>query len=459
MQIPRIPCYGWSLVYVMTLAFASNVVAQPPNVEVVFKENAVALASAKRVTASLLEIQPAESPQIVASQPNPPITSAPAGQPRTDVQIVPRPLNEKALASGRTPANQSLSAIDSRSVACQSANEWLPAKQLRQHAQSVQQLYCKEDECTRQAAAAIAKFLQLQADHQQDLAAALALRGYYAKSAIAEQLALLQLSEAELQLQRERQAAIQEKGLAAAIDLTSLDREAIALDLQRIQLQQRERQIHESLNEATKVPYDWQTSTVEPLEVRRQTIDGEYLERFALSHRHDLLALQALSSHINSGTAPMLSSIVNTATGMVSLPLPKRCLLDRMLGRQDNTVLTNNLKQAIALACETQASTIRREVSEKAIALELAYQRIELAKETTSTWSKRDEQLRRLAELGDSRPADIALAQTSLLGAKAIEIERRLEAKLAEIALAEACGGLAERCCQGLAWLVTQPSQ
>jgi hypothetical protein len=61
--------------------------------------------------------------------------------------------------------------------------------------------------------------------------------------------------------------------------------------------------------------------------------------------------------------------------------------------------------------------------------------------------------------LGDSRPAELVLAKSSSLGSKAIEIERRLEAKLAEIALAEACGELSPRCCRGQAWLVTSQAR
>ena len=410
MRTPRNPSYGWSLVFALILEIASKSHAQTLPIEVAFQENPVITASVNR-----------------------------PGEDRT------------------LPVVRNL--IDSRSVACRAASEWLPAKQLRQHAQAVHQLYCKEDACTRQAANTIARFLQLQADHQQDLAAAMALRGYYARAAISEQFELLKQLDDELQKQRERQAAIQQQGLAAAVDLTSLDREAITLNLQRIQLEQRERQLRESLNEATHTQYAWRDSTLEPLEVREQTLVIEYLEHFALGHRHDLLALRCLSDQINSGTAPMLSSVVNSVTGMASLPLPKRCFLARLLGHEDHSVLTNNLKESIAIACETQASAIRREVAEKAIALELAYRRIGLAKETTASWAKRLEQLQRLAELGDSRPADLVLAQSSMLGAQAIEIERRLEAKLAEIALAEACGELSQRCCQGLAWLVTTGSR
>jgi len=345
--------------------------------------------------------------------------------------------------------------IESRSVACRAASEWMPAKQLRQHATATQELYCEGDDCTRQAANAIARFLQQQADHQQDVAAAIALRAYYAQAAIDEQFVLARQSVAALAELRERQLAIVEKGFSAAIDLTSLDRESINLQLQRLQLEQRNRQVTESLNDAMRLNYDWQTSETEPLEVRIQSIEADYLVQFALSHRHDLLAIQYLGSQINSGTAPLLASVVSSASGMVSLPLPKRCFVDRMLRREDNTALANNLKESIALAYETQANAIRREVSEKSTALELAYKRITLSQETTATWKKRDEQLARLAKLGDSRPADQTIARTSLLASQAMEVERRLEAKLLEIALAEACGGLYCRCCNGLAWLIT----
>ncbi len=345
--------------------------------------------------------------------------------------------------------------IESRSVACRAASEWMPAKQLRQHATATQELNCDGDDCTLQAANAIARFLRQQADHQQDMAAAIALRGYYTHAAINEQFELARKSVAALAEQRERQLAIIEKGFAAAIDLTSLDREAITLQLQRLQLEHRDRQVTESLNDAMRLNYDWRSSETEPLEVRIQSIDANYLVQFALTHRSDLLAIQCLSTQINSGTAPLLASVVSSASGMISLPLPKRCFVNRMLRREDNTTLANNLRESIALAYETQAKAIRREVSESTISLELAYQRITLSQEATATWEKRLEQLERLAKLGDSRPADLTIAQTSLLASQALQVERRLEAKLLEIALAEACGGLYDRCCNGQAWLIT----
>lgn len=362
--------------------------------------------------------------------------------------------NELAVHANATTAAASVF-LESRGVACRAASEWMPAKQLRQHATATQELYREGDECERQAANAIARFLQQQADHQQDVAAAIALRAYYVHSAIGEQFQLAKKSVAALEEQRERQLAIVEKGFAAAIDLTSLDREAITLRLQRLQLEQRSRQVTDSLNDAMRLKYDWLTSQTEPLEVRIQSIDADYLVQFALTHRSDLLAIQCLGTQINSGTAPLLASVVRSASGMVSLPLPKRCFVDRMLRREDNTELADNLKESIALTYEAQSNAIRRDVSEKSISLELAYKRITLSQETTATWRKRVEQLERVDELGNGRPADLVIAQSSLLAAQAMEVERRLEARMMEIALAEACGGLYCRCCNGLAWLIT----
>ncbi len=77
--------------------------------------------------------------------------------------------------------------------------------------------------------------------------------------------------------------------------------------------------------------------------------------------------------------------------------------------------MANNLRESIAIACETQVSLIRREISERSIALELAYRRIELTDGLIQSWESRIAQLERLAELGDSRPADLVAAESALL--------------------------------------------
>lgn len=437
MQSPRKLICGWSLALLLTLALV-----QAPAARLAAQNPPSGRGSSPVLVADKLNVSPGNEDLLVSIS--------------TDVQSV----NRQDIASP-SPLSvlsndiRTSALIGSREVACQAAREWMPAQQLRQQARAVQELYCDSDDCARQAAQAIARFLEHQAEHQQDIAAAMALRAYYSHTAIEEQFELVQASAAELQLQRDRQAALLQKGIAAAIDLTSLDRESIAIDQQRLQLEYRDRQLTESLNEATHINYDWRLNSVEPLEVRTQSLDAAFLQQFALAHRQDLLALRCLNAQISDGTAPILASVVSSAAGVISLPLPKRCLVDRLLGRDGNPALTKNLKESLALAIETQSQAIRKEVSEKSITLELAYQRCELARETAESWSKRIAQLERLAELGDSRPADLAAAQSSWIASKAVVIERRLEAKLAEIAVAEACGGICYRCCQGQAWLVT----
>jgi outer membrane protein TolC len=179
----------------------------------------------------------------------------------------------------------------------------------------------------------------------------------------------------------------------------------------------------------------------------------EYLEQKALTERRDLAALQWLTAQVNEETAPTLSGAVATLTGMASLPLPKQCLLDRLVGRTAYAGLVCNLKRELATASELLSQSIRQEVYEKSTSLELAYRQVELAEQTRQSWQQRKDQLQRLADLGDNRAAESADAESSLHAADAAVIQQRLQARLAEVELAEVCGALYCRSCQGYAWL------
>lgn len=71
------------------------------------------------------------------------------------------------------------------------------------------------------------------------------------------------------------------------------------------------------------------------------------------------------------------------------------------------------------------------------------------------SWEHRIRQLETLDESGESAAEELATARSSMLEAKADVILRRLDAKIAEIDLAEAVGGISDRCCSGRAWLLT----
>ncbi len=349
-----------------------------------------------------------------------------------------------------------LATADARDIACAAGRNWLPAIQLRQHAKALDQLYCNErDDCTRQSVRALSQFLRQQAEHQQDVGSANALKAYYSLAGTNAQLVLLAESDAQIAAKKEQQNKLMQQGIAAAVDLTSFDREQIDLNVQQLQLQQRLKQLAQSLVELGNAQIDWTSAHLEELDIQPSAVDLEYLQQFALSHRHDLAAVNGLARQINSESAPILAGAVAGFTGMVSLPLPALCLYDRLLGRKTYPGLANNLNQEVALAAETLAKSIRQSVFEKSTALELAYQEVELADAMRQSWQKRIAQLQRLAELGESRAAEIALAEASLLASEAAAIHKKLQAKLAEVELSEACGGLHGRCCRGEAWLIT----
>ena len=78
--------------------------------------------------------------------------------------------------------------LDGRDIACRVSVNWLPADVLRQRARSLVSLFEDAKPEQRQAAASLARFLCLQADHQQDIGASSGLRTYYSRIALDEQL-------------------------------------------------------------------------------------------------------------------------------------------------------------------------------------------------------------------------------------------------------------------------------
>jgi hypothetical protein len=176
MERPRNPSCGWSLFIAATLAMSSNTHAQSLASNLATQESNSVSGRVASPTAAVPGIakpsQRSMAGGLISIELAPAATLAPHA-----LRELPNPIIRVAAPQPRPAAARSL--IDAHSVACQAALQWLPAKQLRQQAQAVQELYCESETCARQAANAIAKFLCMQANHQQDLAAANALRAYY----------------------------------------------------------------------------------------------------------------------------------------------------------------------------------------------------------------------------------------------------------------------------------------
>lgn len=344
--------------------------------------------------------------------------------------------------------------LGARELGCQAAQRWMPAIGLKQRAQTVHRLYIDQPESKRQAAAGIVQFLCLQAYHQEDLAAATAMRSYYSRIGIAEQKLFIDLGQQAVALARVKQQKLLEQGLPAGVDLSSLDRQGIDLQDQLLQANAQDDQLRRLLSSMTCVDYAVEDRTLEPLVIEASELDCDCMVANALRERYDLQAWRCLCKSINEDTAPVIASILATSIGSYGIPLPQTSGLRTLLcSDYDKELLAKSLRQEVVTIIRTSESYAEQSVVEKCSQLRLAYQRLELQKQRLVSWEYRLKQIERLESLGDARPSERATAEAGLLKAKSDEAARRLDAKLAEVSLAEVVGGLAGKCCRGEAWL------
>jgi hypothetical protein len=343
--------------------------------------------------------------------------------------------------------------LGAREIGCQAALRWQPAIGLKQRAQTIQRLYCEEDQCKRQAANGLAQFLCLQASHQEDLAAATAMRAYYSRIGIDEQKKLIARGKQAVSAQLSKQNKLIDQGLAAGVDLSSLERQNFDLEDQLLQAESQDDQLRRLLTGMTEIDYKVEHKILEPLVVEKQTLDCDALVAMALRNRFDLQSWRCLYRQINDESAEMFASIIATSVGSFGIPLPKMVGLKLLMCKSyDKALLADNLRKEVATIIVTNEGYAQQLVVEKCSQLKLAYGRHELQLQRITSWEYRLKQIERLESHGDARPAERAAAETGLLKAHSDEVARRLDAKLAEVSLAEVIGGLAGKCCRGEAW-------
>lgn len=352
-------------------------------------------------------------------------------------------------------ASQSLPVIDGREVACRAARLSPPARALRSRARTIMKAYADKDECDQRAAANLASFLVHQACHQEDIAAANALRAYYARIGLQEQLRLSEQSVAGLASEQTKQQAALDAGLKTGVDQSSFERRSLEIQDQRLQLLSQDRQLRSLLAQLAQTDYASESVRHEQLDVRATELDCEQLQAFALASRSDLRGWMNLAGQTTQESVPMLGPLLSSSVGGFGLPLPSVSGLKALLCRPDLSGLVKSLQQEILGIVDGQRRAICQSVEEKCLKLQLAYQRIDLARSTIDSWQGRLEQLDNLTKLGDPSVSERATASLGLLQARFDEIVRRMEARSVEIDLAEAMGGLSRRCCDGQAWLVT----
>lgn len=353
-------------------------------------------------------------------------------------------------------ANAGLDSLGAHEIGCQAAKNWQPSAALRQRAQTILRQYRDDCEKKRQAANAMACFLQLQASHQQDIGAGTAMRAYYSRIAISLQQELIAVGQQMVDDQSKKQDQLLKQGIAAALDLTSLQRQRIDLQDSGVQAAAQDEQLRNTLYALTDIDYDSCQCLVEPLTIIPSELDCQCLVHFAMSNRRDLYAWQYLCSQVNEDSAPMFVSLLVTSITGYGIPVPITVGLKKWLcscGDQSN--LAESMRQELSTVIRGNQSWIEETVLTKCSELRLAYQRLELEHQRMASWRQRLDQLQRLEALGQTKPDELAAAQAGYLRSQTDEVKRRLDAKLAEVALSETVGGLSIRCCQCQPWLIT----
>ena len=381
------------------------------------------------------------------------LTSAPVAM-ATKLTIDSWPeMNSSQKSSPSSQTIVSLPVIDGRLVACKAAEGDLAARALRLRAQTLEQLYQQQKEKSQLAVRAVTRALELAAVQQQDLAAANGLRTYYTWIATTEQAALLANSRAHLAGQRASQLALLQEGIATGVDLSSFERQELELEDRQLQLTSQQRQLCSLLSQLTASDWEHATFAHESLDVRPQVLDSHRLQSTALQCRSDIQAWRSLQQWLTTETAADILKFMMTMPGGWSIPLPEYGVLGNLLCPLDRTCLTKNLAAELRTAESALAEAVCLSVSQRTERLRVGYERMQLAQRIVESWEGRVEQFTALEAVGDVRPEEKARALSSLLMARGDEIQRRLEARLAEVDLAEAVGGLAHRCCRGEAWL------
>ncbi len=358
-------------------------------------------------------------------------------------------------ATTDTQAPVSAEVLDGRTIACSAARNWIPSKALRARGATIVQAYQDQPESAQQAACALNQFLNMQATHQQDIGAASALRAYYTRIAIAEQLQLADDSQHLVEDEKAKQQAVRQGGLAAVTDLSAFDRRRLEIEDQRLQLLSQDRQLRTLLAQLALRDYGMHAAGQERLDVRPHPLDCARLQQLALAGRCDLRGWTYLWRQTNETSAPEFAKIISTVVGGFGLPLPTMTGLKMLLCPPDTEQLADNMRRELSLTVETHRRWICQAVEEKCAKLHLAYQRIELAQQTIASWNERLKQLEQVEQMGKPDPEQLATARIGWMTARAEEIARRLDARSAEIDLAESLGGLCNRCCSGQAWLLT----
>lgn len=336
-------------------------------------------------------------------------------------------------------------------LACRAAQCWGPSRLLLQRAATLEESNGVLRLHSRDSVEAQIQFLKHQAAWQQDLVAAGALKSAFTVLAFDAQL---EQAERGLALTAEQSAAadaLSAKGIAPS-DPTAMARRRLGIEDQCLQLLKGRTLARITLAQLTSLPECNPILVAESLDVQPRCLDCDALIREALSHRSDYRGWQMLATRLDKSNVAAISEIISSTAGNIGLVEHHPQLVDSLWAKLNAGQILERVRNEIHTVTDLQRRLIESAVCERCNVLKIAYERVITAQELLDSWNQRVAALERLAELGHAQPEALGEAKAKQIEATASLIQRQLEARLAEIDLAESCGGLAQRCCSGEEW-------
>lgn len=343
-------------------------------------------------------------------------------------------------------------AQDARWYACRAAQFWGPARVLLQRASTLRE---SAGAHSRETAQLKSTFLRHQAAWQQDLAAASALKAAYTYLALQMQMEILERGLQLVAEQEQIQASLLERKVAIA-DPTALERQRLELLDQRLVANKNLQQVSSTLHQLARVDACEEIAVFDSIDVQCSELMCDCLVQQAFGRRNDLASWNSVWSGLNAGTAAGVAELISSVAGNVGLPGGSANPLTVLWAKLHAGEIVERLRCELQVVIDTQRNLIRTTVCQRCQATQIAYERCQVAEQMRASWRARVQGLERLAELGDARTIELLEARGEVLRAEGTLVQRKLEARLAEVDLAEGCGGLAARCCCGDPWFTCQ---
>jgi hypothetical protein len=244
--------------------------------------------------------------------------------------------------------------------------------------------------------------------------------------------------------------ALRRQGLLGAQDATELDR-------YRIQLDQQQRLVDQSVVQASaQLRYllgmdPAHGPAIHPVlggaGVTLKT-DIEQAIATGLALRPDLNLLRMLISELDPKTLPLALGVLQQAESSVGVPAAGAHPLALLKRSCDDTVLELRRSQLATLLHDLERARVA-EIRRAVETVETEVRQMRLAEQTIGTWQERLKDVDTHLKEGTATQLDLSTSRLRLLEARSNLVKHTTEAQIADIRLREAQGILATGCCDG----------